>query len=164
MVSLLSVTMQRVVFLPRVSHQSSRVAAEVQLELVPLVFLSNGAVTVRRSAETVVMSWTVPSVDRGHSDVSLANVSPLANCVMVSQTVTTSQTRQRVVQRDSFSAWSPENVFQRTNFVTENTIVETQVMNFFPNVLLVVEDLHVVQIRRLAELIVKPPPPQPPHT
>ena len=156
--------MPRVVSRPRVNKQNSRVSAKVGAGRDLRVSPPNGAVTVRRSAETVVMSWTVPSVDRGHSDVSLVNVSPLANCVMVSQTVTTSQTRQRVVQRDSFSAWSPENVFQRTNFVTENTIVETQVMNFFPNVLLVVEDLHVVQIHRLAELIVKPLPPQPPHT
>ena len=62
MVSLLSAIMPHVVFLQRVSHQSSRVAAEVQLVLVPLVFLLNGAVTVNLNVLTVVTSLIVPNV------------------------------------------------------------------------------------------------------
>lgn len=61
MVSLWSVTMQPVVSLPRVSHQSSRVEAEDQQELDLLVFLFNGAVMVSRNVLIGVMSLIAPN-------------------------------------------------------------------------------------------------------
>ena len=95
--------MSRVVCLPRVNHQSSRVRAEEPLVQDQRVYLCSGGVMVSQSVLTEVMSWTVQSVVLVSSDVSQVSVWPAPSCVMVQLTVRTGLMRTCVVPRASSS-------------------------------------------------------------